>query len=93
MKIDTRAGRIAAVAAIFEVDVVAGVVAGVRIEEVAEDGAETGVMAANCPSRNMPRTALTRSLQPNQPRPKAMFRRYFPANPWQSTKRHLRRRR
>ena len=85
-RIGTKADRIAAVAAIFEVDVVAGVVAGVRIVEVVEDAVATGVMAENCPSPNMPRTARTRILPANLRRPKATFRRSFPANLWQNTK-------
>jgi hypothetical protein len=88
-----KAGRNAAVAAIFVVDVVAGVVADVRIVEeavVVADEAETGAMAANCLSQNMPRTVRMKILPPNPRRPKATFRRSFPASHWQNTRRHLR---
>ncbi len=97
MRIATKAARIAeAAVAIFVVDVAAAAVVAVRIEAavVAAVGAVAIVaMAANCLSRNMPLTVRTRIPPPNpRHRRTVMFQRFFPANPWQNTKRLLRHR-
>ena len=90
-----KAAQIEEAVAIFAVDVAAAAVVAVRIEEevVAVGAVAIAAMAANCLSRNMPLTAPTRILPQSQHHRRTVtFRRFFPANHWQNTKRLLRRR-
>ena len=90
-----KAALIVEAVAIFAADVAAAAVVAVRIEEVevvvAVGAAAIAAMAANCLSRNMPRTAPMRIL-PQSPhhRRTVMFQRSFPVNHWLNTRRLLR---
>ena len=85
-----KAAQIEEAVAIFAVDVAAAAVVAVRIEEeVAGVGAAAiAALVANCLSRNTPRTARTRIPLPSPRHHRTvMFRRSFPVNHWQNTKR------